>query len=137
MASFRTKICSRFVLRHIFVLSFISMPADLQRSKSQVVETNQQAQNKQKSYPKLQVPDIAKDNIRSDDIRFEQQTDRSLYKVRTWSFENQEVTKRSDKIRWFLKNGFIYLEYQANESGTNSVQLVFPEVSGYFFKVGS
>ena len=35
--------------------------------------------------------------------------------------------KRSGKIRWFLKNGLIYREYQANESGKNFVQLVIPE----------
>ena len=100
---------------------------DPQWSEAHAVETRQQAQNKQKPYPKLQIPDIVKDNIRPDDIRAEQQTDKSLQKLRTWASENQEIVKRSGKIRWFLKNGLIYREYQANESGKNFVQLVIPE----------
>ena len=35
--------------------------------------------------------------------------------------------KWSGKIRWFLKNGLIYREYQASESGKNFVELVIPE----------
>ena len=51
---------------------------DPQWSEAQAVETRQQAQNKQKPYLKLQVSDIVKENIKPDDIRAEQQTDKSF-----------------------------------------------------------
>ncbi|XP_062590636.1 uncharacterized protein LOC134252230 [Saccostrea cucullata] len=90
------------------------------------VETRQQVKEKQKKYKPLKVPDIVKDEINTDDILREQQSDPSLETARRYAQEGR--TSRDGKVKWFEKNGLLYREYVSAEKdgGKTYSQLIVP-----------
>ena len=85
------------------------------------VQTRQQ--RKGKPYVPLHVPDIIKDDIKPEDIKQEQASDPTLQTIRKLAEDGK--TSGKGKVRWFVRNGLVYREYQVDPNKTFT-QLVVP-----------